>query len=280
MNKIAIVTDSTCDLSKDLLQKYNIKMLPLRVIFKDSEYRDRIEISPQEVYDSFDKEIPTTSLPLPSDVIDLFSKLKEENYTHVLILVISSGLSGTYNMVKNIADDFDGMEIKVLDSKSISMGSGLPVLQIAKELEDIDSFESLLDRGRKLISDSEVFYILKTLYYLRKGGRIGLVQGTLGTIFKIKPIISVNKDGEYYTYSKIRGRKKSISKIFKIVKEQTKGRLCNIAVMHANTEDEGLKLLEKIKKLSNVKEAYLGEVGPVVGVHTGPGLLGVCIQKL
>lgn len=280
MGKIAIITDSTCDLPSDIIEKYDIKVMPLRVNYKDGEYRDRVEISPKEIYERMSDEIPKTSLPSPMDVCRLFENLQEEGYTHVLAIVISSGLSGTYNMVENLVDRFEKMEIKVLDSKSLSLGLGMPVIEAAKEVNKSNDFSKVVERTKESISRSHVFFVVKTLEYLKKGGRIGLVEGTVGELLGIKPIIAINEDGKYYTHKKVRGRKKSIEEIYKIVKEQIAGKKVNIAVMHANVEKEGKKLLEKIEKLDHVEETFFGEIGPVMGVHTGAGLIGVVIFEV
>ncbi|WP_129600008.1 DegV family protein [Anaerophilus nitritogenes] len=275
MEKIAVITDSSCDLPQEWIQKYNIEVLPLRVIYSQQEFRDRVEISPQEVYENLEIETPKTSLPSPEDAKNLFHKLQEQEYTHVLGIFISSGLSGTYNMVKNVADEFEKLTIELVDSKTLSMGLGFLVLEAAKEVYKNSNFAQIIEKIKKILHKSELFYVLKTLEYLRKGGRIGLVEGTVGEILGIKPIISIDEDGKYYTYKKVRGRKKSIDDIYSIVKEKIKDKRIDIAIMHGNAEEEAKKLLERIKDIGNINETLFSQISPVLGVHTGPGLIGV-----
>ncbi|MCT4604882.1 MAG: DegV family protein [Marinisporobacter sp.] len=280
MSKIAIVTDSSCDLSDEMIEKYDIRMLPLRIIYSSKEYRDRIEISPEEVYESLEEEIPKTSLPSPEDVRNLFEKLKEEGYTHVLGIFISSALSGTYNMVKNFINDYEELEIKTVDAKNLSIGLGFIVMEAAKELERTNDFLKTCEKAEKGIKNSDLFFVLKTLDYLRKGGRIGVVEGTIGELLGMKPIIATNKEGAYYSYGKVRGRKKSIEELYKIAKEKLANKKCHVAVMHGDAEEDALNLLEKIKQIGNVEETFLGQISPVLGVHTGPGLIGLGIFEV
>jgi len=280
MSKIAIVTDSTCDLSADIISKYNIKVLPLRIVYSDNEYRDRVEISPEEIYERFETEIPKSSLPSPEDVIHLFKELQMENYTHILVITISTGLSGTNNMIRMIANDFKDMTIEVIDSKALSYGVGIPVLEAARELTESNDFTSVVTKAKQVVENTKAYFVVKTLEYLRKGGRIGKVEGAIGDLLQIKPVISINEEGIYYTYKKIRGRKKSIKELQDIVAEKAKEKLLSVAVVHGNAFDEAKELLDKIKQIDNVKEAFFGQISPVMVVHTGPGLVGVITTEI
>lgn len=280
MNKIAIVTDSSCDLPDDIIKQYGIRFLSLRIIYSDAEYRDRVEISPEEIYDHFEVEIPKSSLPSPDDAIKLFKELEEEGYTHVLVVTISSGLSGTNNMLKIIASEFENMTIEVIDSKSLSLGLGLPVLEAAKELDNSMDFNSMVEKVKTAIERTRGYFVVGTLEYLRKGGRIGKVEGTIGDLLQIKPVISINNEGIYYTYKKVRGRKKSIKELYDIVSEKAKEKWIRVAVVHGNAFDEAMGLLENIKTLENVKETFFGQISPVMAVHAGPGLIGVITSEV
>lgn len=278
--KIAIVTDSTCDLIDEVVKEYDIKILPLKVVYSEvEEYRDRVEITPEDIYKRFDKDIPKTSLPSPEDTIKLFTELEEQGYTHVIVTTISSGLSGTMNMIRNVAEDFKNMVVEIIDSKALTMGLGFPVLEGAKELKKSNDFGKVVQKIKDTIKNTEVYFIVNTLEYLKKGGRIGKVEGTIGELLNIKPIISIDENGVYYTFKKVRGRKKSIQDIYNLVKEKASDKVVNIAVGHGNAHEEAYALLEKIKELKNVKNAVLTQISPVMVVHTGPGLIGVVISK-
>lgn len=280
--KVAIITDSTCDLDKEVVEKYNINVLPLKVIYSEQEeYLDRVNIEPQEIYDRMPGEIPSTSLPSLANITNLFKQLEEEGFTHIISIHISSGLSGTYNAVRTVARDFKNMVIEVVDSKALSLGLGIPVVEAAKTYESTMSFEAALKKAKDIISNTEIYFVVGTLDYLKKGGRIGYVAGTIGEIMQIKPIISINEEGKYYTYDKIRGRKKSLQRLFDIAKETVKAKNKNtIAVMHGGAPEETRELLGKTKDLTEIIKTYTGQVGPVIGVHTGPGLIGICISNI
>ncbi|MFW6378320.1 MAG: DegV family protein, partial [Bacillota bacterium] len=209
--KIAIVTDSTSDLKKEDLDKYGIKSLPLKVIYKDRQYQDRVDITPAEVYERMEDEIPTTSMPSPQEIEDLYTELKEEGYTHIISIHISSGLSATYSNCRMVAEQMENINVEVIDSQMLSMGLGRLVLY-AKDL--VASAEltcnEIIDKIEEKKDKIEIFFVVETLKYLKKGGRIGKVSGTIGELLNIKPIISIDDDGEYYTFTKVRGRKKSI----------------------------------------------------------------------
>ena len=278
--KIAVVTDSTSDLSKEVLKDKNIESFPLKIIYSDREYRDRVDIQPQEVYDKFEQEIPTTSMPGPDEVKNMYLDLKEKGYTHIISIHISSGLSGTYNTCKMVSREIKGIEIELIDSKMLSMGLGRLVLY-AQDLVDKgeNDFESIVKMVKEKVDNIDLFFIVSTLKYLKKGGRIGKVRGTIAELLNIKPIISIDDEGQYYTFDKVRTRKKSIKKLIDLAKEKINDGMCYVDVMHADAKEEASGILDKLKNLTNVKEALLGEISPAMVVHSGPGLIGVCITK-
>lgn len=278
--KIAVVTDSTSDLSKEVLKAKNIESFPLKIIYSDREYRDRVDIQPQEVYDKFEQEIPTTSMPGPDEVKNMYLDLKEKGYTHIISIHISSGLSGTYNTCKMVSKEIEGIKIELIDSKMLSMGLGRLVLY-AQDLIDKgeNNFESIVKMVKEKVDNIDLFFIVSTLKYLKKGGRIGKVRGTIAELLNIKPIISIDDEGQYYTFDKVRTRKKSIKKLIDLAKEKINDGMCYVDVMHADAKEEAVVILDKLKNISNVKEALLGEISPAMVVHSGPGLIGVCITK-
>jgi DegV family protein with EDD domain len=275
--KIALVTDSTSDLDPEVMEQYNINVLPLKVIYADRQYNDRVDITPEEVYATLDKEAPKTSVPTPFEAQELLSKLRDEGYTHVLAAHISSGLSGTVEMVKMVSQDFSDLVVEVIDSRSLSMGLGYVILHAVQWLEKGVSFAKLVENCRTLVSQMKVFFVVETLEYLKRGGRIGKVQATMGDFLSVKPIISINEEGVYYTYRKVLGRKRSIDELFKIGREEIEKQKSKVAVMHGGAPEEAGYLYNKIEDLPNVVETVTGQIGPVMVVHAGPGLLGLAI---
>lgn len=274
MEKIALITDSASDVSKEIIEKYNIHVLPFRIIYEKKEYLDRVDISPEEIYNNFDREIPTSSLPSLSDMENLFKKLKDEGYTHAIGITLSSGLSGIYNALKLVSEDHPEIESFIFDSKSISIGEGILVQECGKMIVEGKTFDEIKKALPIMKSKLHIFFVVGTLKYLIKGGRIGKVAGTIGDILNLKPIITMHDDGSYTTYDKVRGRKQSLRRLVDIISTYTnKGK---VYLMHGNAEEEMKTVYESLKELPNVISVYLGEnISPVAGVHSGPGLVGV-----
>ncbi len=282
MSKIAIVTDSACDLPGYIIEQYDIRVLPLRVIYENEEFKDGVDIKPQEVYDRMEIEVPKTSLPPIEEVENLFNQLVLEGFTDVICISLSSKLSGTYNMIQAVANDFDAdkLAIKVIDSKCLSMFLGFIVLETAMRVKAQASLEVALNTIADMRSKISCNFVLKTLKYLRKGGRIGKVEGTVGELLDIKPIIGIDHEGAYFTVVKVRGRNKSIQKIKELIETKFKDKTINIAIIHGGAEEEAKLLMESVKKLLNVKESFISQISPALGVHTGPGLIGYAAYEI
>lgn len=279
--KIAIVTDSTCDLAPDYLAKNDIYVLPLKIIYKGKECYDRVDIQPEEVYRSLQEEIPGTSMPGPGEVKELFAELQAKGYDHIIALHISSGLSSTLNVVKMVAEQFPQLKVEVVDSKALSMGLGFLVMKAVQLRELGAKFSDVVKQVREAQQKIKIFFVVKTLEYLKKGGRIGLVQASLGEILDIKPIISINEEGKYFTFAKARGRSRSIAKLKEIFAEYARGKQIDLAVMHGDAEAECLDLLHDLLQTAGVtiRKQFFGQIGPAMGVHSGPGLLGFAIYE-
>lgn len=278
--KIALVTDSGSDLPKEVIEKYNIHIIPLKIIYKDREYDDGVDISPDEVYAKFSQEVPKTSMPSQIDIIKLFDRLKQEGYKKILAIHLSCNLSGTVDMIKMISKNYEDIEIEVIDSKSVSIGVGMLVYEAAKLISEHFSITEIKESLQKIKDRISVFYCIPVLDYLRKGGRIGLVAATLGTIMDLKPIISVNKEGRYYSHAKVRGRKKSLEKLLEIAIDVIKDQKVNISIYHGAAMEEAQKFKDYFSKLPNVQEIFFGQISPSMVVHTGPGLVGLAIHLL
>jgi len=280
-NKIALITDSTCDLSGEILKKLSIEFLPLKIIYERGQFLDRVNINPKDIYDRFDEEIPTTSMPSPGEVKEKFLELQGKGYTHILSIHISSGLSSTPDISKMVSKQIDDLTIEVIDSRLLSMGLGRLVLYAKSLIDEGDlDFKEIVRKTRDKIGQIELYFIVKTLKYLKEGGRIGKVRGTIGQLLNIKPIISIDENGQYYTVDKARSRQNSIDKLYQIAKNKIMKGICYVDVMHADAAEEARELLHRLKELKNVKDGILGEISPAMVVHAGPGLLGVCITLI
>ena len=275
-SKIAIITDTTSDIPDELLKEHSIYEIPMRIVFKDAEFRDKFEIKPKQIYDRLEDEIPTSSLPYSEDVQKVMEELIGKGYTDVIFITLSSGLSGTNNMVNLMMEDYkDRINVKVVDSLYLSLGLGFQVLECAKVIKDKGSAKEALKAMDEVRKSMIAMFVVKTLHYLKKGGRIGKVEGTVGDMLHLKPVISINEEGVYYTLSKVRGRKKSIQKMIDALVSKYKDRQINVGVVQGMAKEEAEELLSKLKTMLNIKSDMLVQISPVLGMHTGPGLLGV-----
>lgn len=281
-NKVAILVDSGTDVPQELIEKYQMYVIPLKIIYKDRVYTDKVDITPEEIYQRLPQEIPGTSLPDGETITKIFEQIKQDGYEKILAVTISSGLSGTYNIVRLIAQQQEELEAYVLDTNNIGIGAGFSAIQAAKWLEEGMEWSLLIERLNELVKQTKVFFNVATLEYLQKGGRIGLVASILGTALKLNPIISCNDEGIYYTVGKARGRKKSLDRTVSYVKERVgTAKVFNLAVAHGDAKEEATEMMARLKEeFPQAQQIYFGQISPALVVHTGPGLLGVGVQVL
>ena len=280
--KTALLVDSGIDVPPSIIKEYGIYSLPLKIIYKDREYSDGVDIQAEEVYSNLSVEIPKTSLPGAAEAISILDRIKSDGYQNVLAVTLSSGLSGTYNMISLVAKDYEGLDVQVVDTKNIGIAGGMVAIRAAEYISEGMDFETLIKTVNEDVPDSKIFFCISTLEYLQKGGRIGLVSSMLGTALNLKPIISCNEEGIYYNVAKISGRKRSLDKMIEIATEYaSKGKLYNLAVVHGGAAEDAEKVKEKLlSKLSKYKNVFEGQISPALGVHTGPGLVGIGVQIL
>mgnify|MGYP003457492894 FL=1 len=280
--KTALLVDSGIDVPPSIIKEYGIYSLPLKIIYKDREYSDGVDIQAEEVYSNLSVEIPKTSLPGAAEAISILDRIKSDGYQNVLAVTLSSGLSGTYNMISLVAKDYEGLDVQVVDTKNIGIAGGMVAIRAAEYISEGMDFETLIKTVNEDVPDSKIFFCISTLEYLQKGGRIGLVSSMLGTALNLKPIISCNEEGIYYNVAKISGRKRSLDKMIDIATEYaSKGKLYNLAVVHGGAAEDAEKVKEKLlSKLSKYKNVFEGQISPALGVHTGPGLVGIGVQIL
>ena len=277
-DRVALVTDTSCDLSEEQLQAYDIRLVSLRVATSEGEFRDRLEIDQDTLYSLLKRELPKTSLPLPEDVSALYRQLKAEGCTRVVHMTISSNLSGTYNMVRLIAEETEGLQVDVVDTRTLSCGLGLLVLEAAESLAKGMSVEDTLARVEHLRSTQLGAFVIRTLEFLRKGGRIGLVEGVVGSLLQIKPVIYVNDDGVYNTLVKARGFTNALNAMSDECFKRFQGRKVRIAIVHGAAYEEAVKLRDRFLEKLDVVSSFISPVSPALAIHTGPGLLGAIVQ--
>ncbi len=280
--KTAIITDSAANLSTEILAKYpNLFVVPLMIVIDGKSYRDGIEITADEVYEKLDHHDISTSLPSMDDLYGLFDQLKANGYTDAIVLNLSSGLSGTYNAFRLAFDHIEGINITHYDSKTL--GGGLSILvdaacqMVEKKVAASDIIKAL---NQIRYEDSLALYTINTLKYLRKGGRIGKVEGTIGNILKIKPVITVNDEGVYVTVSKGFGIQRSFLAMKELLIKKFKQVAIDLIVHFGDDIEKAKQLGESLRKELNIRSISLSKLTPVLGIHTGPMMFAYVATKV
>jgi DegV family protein with EDD domain len=280
--KVAILTDSASNLLPSDIENYdNLFVLPLGIVIDGKTYRDQVEISAKEVYDQLDTHQISTSLPSTADFIQLLDKIKGEGYDHVMILSVSSGLSGTFNAFRLVSEDYEGLTFTLVDTKTLGAGQGFMVLRALEWLKDGKTPEEIVPMLTKLrFEDSLAIYTINTLKYLRRGGRIGKVEGTIGDILHVKPIITVNDEGIYITLAKSLGMNRSLLLMKQLLENKFKNSLIDLVIHFGNEIETAKELGSKLLTQLNIRKLVYAPLTPVLGIHTGPQMIAYVACKV
>lgn len=274
---IKIVTDSTCDLPREFVEKYDIKVVPLSVNFGDDSYLDGIEISNKEFYDRLrnSDKLPTTSQVSPGEFVEVFNEILDKD-DEVLGIFLAKEFSGTFPSAKIAKDIIKSDKIHLIDSRGVTGALAAVVLAAGDLIQRGLSIENIELRLDEFIRNSESILVIDTLEYLVKGGRISKAQGAIGSVLSVKPVLTIG-DGKLDTLAKVRGRKKGIKWMIDWVKDN-RFDLSDKRVFILDTDDPKFHQDIKDALLENfeVGEIIDIEVGAVVGTHGGPGCGGIC----
>ncbi|MBN1122074.1 MAG: DegV family protein [Anaerolineae bacterium] len=280
---IKIVTDTTCSLPKEILDEFNIPMVPQYVHFGEETYRGFYEISPAEFFAKLPgaSELPKTSAPPPGDFYPIFDDiLAEDPEATILCIHPSSEVSGTVRSARPAAASYPDADIRIIDTRSISVGLALIVYEAAKLARDGATVNRVMDRIKQMSEAMQILFVVDTLEYLAKGGRIGRASHLMGTLLDIKPILAF-VDGQVTPHSKARTRKRSLVTMRDLVVEDVAEKITGgqsgfqLAVAHGVCPDEGQRMLDWLTEAINPTMTIFAEVGPAIGVHAGPGVIAV-----
>jgi DegV family protein with EDD domain len=276
MSKVAIITDSSPYIPQELLEEYQIHVVPLVVIWGEETYADGVDIRPQEFYERLQSAevMPSTSQPSIAAFKDKYQELHEQGYD-VLAVLISEKLSGTVDSATQAKNEFPEAHVEIVDSESTAMATGFQVLAAARAAEAGASLLECKAAAEQAQERSGVVFVVDTLEYLHRGGRIGGAKRFLGTMLNIKPILAV-KDGYVQSIGQVRTEKKALEELVCIVEESTNGcSSVHLASLHANRPDTASYVLEEAQKRIPCVEKVFSEVSPAIGTHTGPGAMGL-----
>lgn len=279
---IAIVTDSACDLPASYLAECeNLYVLPLQLVYPEGSYKSGVDIKSEEVFARMKRgEVPQTSLPSPDDVKAVLGELKQKAIRQVVFVMMSSALSGTLNMVRVVAQQYEkDFDFLIYDSKILSMSLGYMVMNAVELVRAGVPFSQLDARLRALREDVDGLFYLPSLEYLVKGGRIGLVAGTVGKLLNIKPIIGCNGEGAYYARATCIGAKRTMAVAKRIVADFVGQCKYELSVMQAAAPKEAQALLDELKTIPGMVKGQILPLSPVLCVHVGEGMLAVCTRR-
>ena len=283
--KIALLTDSCADLSPELAKENHIFVVPLRILCADGEYLDGVNIRGSDIYARLRAgELPQTSLPSAEEIVKLLARIHEEGYDGVIAVMLSGGLSGTYNLLRLVAEECRGkLEVRAFDSGSGSLGLGMTVLQLAEDIRNGMGWEELTERrAPQLIAGTHPFFSVDTLEYLQKGGRIGKVTATAGMLLQIKPLLTFAEDGQLTSVAKVRGRNQVVDKLVDLTVKACGGhKRYNLAVANGGAP-EGMELVRRklTAALPDYDHIWEGEIDGTLSVYIGDGVLGAAVQVL
>ncbi len=276
---IAVVTDSTAYLPPDVRDRLGIPVIPLNVLWGDEVLKDGVDIDPPTFYRRLQtaKVMPTTSQPSAGEFQEFFRRVAEEKNTDTIVGVfISSGLSGTIASAEAAKALLPDLRIEIVDSRSTSMGQGFQAMAAAEAALAGAPVDEVVAAAIRVRESLHILFMVDTLEFLHRGGRIGGAQRFLGTAFQIKPILQL--DGVIDAVERVRTKKKALARMLELLLER-KGTasVFRAAVVHANAPEDLEVLKQEVQAALQPEKLYTAEVSPVIGTHTGPGTLGVCI---
>jgi DegV family protein with EDD domain len=277
--RIALITDSTCDIPAEWQQQYDISVVPLTIIFGDEQYLEGVEMTAQQFYQRLSKEHhhPTTSQPTPGAFLEAYRKAAAKGAEQILVITISSAMSGTIESARRAAED-SPVPVQILDGRSNSMGIGWQVIAAARVREAGGDLKAMLAAAEQACKSMAYYISLDTIEYLSKGGRISEAAKFLESVIHIRPLIFVRTEtGTVGASIPARSRKGAIEGLYKeFFKHIDASHPLHITVLHNNTLEEAQALAERIIREYSPKELFISIVSPVLGVHTGPGALALC----
>lgn len=276
---IRVVTDSTADLPQELVQEMAVEVVPLKVRFGGEEFRDRVDLSTDEFYRRLTDGvvIPTTSQPSVGEFVEAYERLGQCSDS-IVSVHISSLLSGTYNVALQASRQAQTKcPITVIDTLQASMGLGMVVVSAARTAQRGAGMDEVVEAARSASERCRCMVLLDTLEYLEKGGRIGKAKAMLGTLLRIKPMISV-RDGEVHELAKERTLARAIARLKQTARES--GPLEELSVLYSTTPDDARLVADDLRQLlPDGKEPFFARFGPVLGTYVGPGALGVGLLR-
>jgi len=279
---IALVTDSTCDLSPELMEFYQIYMLPLNINFGDNHFLDKVTITPDHFYDVLESspDFPKTSQINERSFTNLYSHLAS-HYDAIISVHLTGQFSGTYlssvKAAEKISKEFN-KPVYVIDSKTLSGALGLMVLRVAQSIEAGIPVEKIVEAAENWKKDAKIFVSVKDLKYMIKGGRVSRRKGFIANLMGINPIVSMNDEGKSILFGQTFSQKANIEKVMKHVESISSGKtVWNYIVLHAHNRNGAQIYADKMFQLTGKKPVSVVDISPVIGMNAGSGTIAVSL---
>jgi DegV family protein with EDD domain len=279
-HQTALITDSASDLTEAFAERYHITIIPLRLRFTGREYRDRTELAGAPFYRMLENEIPKSSLPARDDVLQAFDSAREAGCAEALYIGMSSGLSGTFHYIKSLGEEAEGLHVRAWDSRTLSCAEGCLVAAAARALESTGSIDQAVAAAEAIRRRMHAYFVVRSLTYLRRGGRIGKVEGAVGSLLRISPVITVNDDGVYETAAKTIGYARALQSLADEVKKHYEGRRIVISAVYGEDDTAAHEVAERIQSFAEVAQCCFAPVSAALGSHTGPDLAGLAVYEV
>ena len=275
--KLAVITDSSAFLQAETLRKEDLFVLDIPVNIDGQEYVEGVNLTAQEFYEKMASasELPKTSQPSIAKLAEILSSLKAKGYTHALGLFLSSGISGFYQNIQYMKDEYEGLTIAFPDTRITSAPLGYMVESVFKWAEQGDGFESILEKVTEQIENTSAFIMVDDLDHLVKGGRLSNGAAILGNLLSIKPILYFNDQGVIEVYEKVRTEKKATKRLVEIVKEATTNGNYQITVIHGNAPQKAADLRQLLIDGGVATDVSIATFGSVIGTHLGEGSIAL-----
>ena len=275
--KLAVITDSSAYFEESYTQKENLFVLDIPVVIDGNTYIEGKNLTSEDFYKkmALSSELPKTSQPSIAELEETLSRLSQEGYTHVIGLFLSSGISGFFQNIQYLKEEFSNLEIAFPDSKITSAPLGIMITSALKWAEDGLTFDEILDRIALQIEGTGAFIMVDDLNHLVKGGRLSNGAAILGTLLSIKPILYFNEQGVIEVFEKIRTEKKATKRLIEIVQERTSNGKYEIIVIHANALEKAEALRELLLESTGETRISLATFGSVIGTHLGEGSIAL-----
>ena len=275
MGRILVVTDSSATVPASLVQELGIGVVPILLNVNGQTYRDGIDITPGEVYRLLraSRRLPTTAAPSAGDFLRVYASAAQE-VSGIVSIHLPTELSATYSVASTSSQLMDGPPIRIVDSQSVAMGQGFVVLEAARAAASGAGLDAVVARAEQIAGKVHVYATLETLEYLRRGGRIGGAAALAGTMLRIKPTVYV-AGGTVQPFAKPRTMSRAMQLMLDEMAREAGDRALHAAVLHADAPDQAEEFRQRVESDFDCVELYVTEFTPVMGVHAGPGVLGL-----